>query len=56
MASGGDELALLLSERRFLLDKKFAGTETKADRLKLAQVRWALDRICDGEAQLSEER
>jgi hypothetical protein len=37
----------LLRERQQLLDKQFAETITKAERIRLQYVRWSLDRIDD---------
>lgn len=40
----------LLVERSKLLDKKFAGTATRYDLARLAEVRWAIEAIEDSEA------
>jgi hypothetical protein len=42
-----DELQALLNERQALLDKKFAGTMTRADEIRMTYLGWSLDRIED---------
>lgn len=42
-----DELRSLLLQRQHLLDKKFEGSMTRKDEIKLEYVRWSLDRIED---------
>jgi hypothetical protein len=42
-----DERRALLSERAFLLNKKFETSLTKAESRRLEYVRWSLDRIED---------
>jgi hypothetical protein len=41
------EVQNLLHERQHLLDKKFDGTLTQAEAIRLQYVRWSLDRIED---------
>lgn len=41
------EIESLLSQRQALLDKKYNGTMTRQDEIKLEYVRWSLDRIED---------
>lgn len=42
-----EEFNKLLQERQVLLDKKFAGTMTRKESIRLEYVRWSLDRIED---------
>lgn len=42
-----EEHEALLRERQSLLDKKFAGTISRREELRLEYVRWSLDRIDD---------
>lgn len=42
-----DELRSLLLQRQHLLDKKFEGSLTRQEELRLEYVRWSLDRIED---------
>ena len=42
-----EEINRLLRERKYLLDKRFAGTMTKKEENKLTYIRWSLDRIED---------
>lgn len=44
-----EEVDALLDERSKLLDKKFAGTMTRAESIRLTYVRWSLDRIDDAQ-------
>lgn len=44
-AATDKERADLLAERTKLLDKKFDGTLTKSENIRLEYVRWSLDRI-----------
>ena len=46
MISNQERDALLL-ERQLLLDRKFEGTITRAETIRLDYVRWSLDRIED---------
>ncbi|MBY2916164.1 hypothetical protein [Rhizobium leguminosarum] len=47
MSVSEEEKATLLAEREKLLDKKFAGTISRAEANRLEYVRWSLDRIED---------
>lgn len=42
-----DEHEALLRERQALLDKKFSGSMTRKEEIRLEYVRWSLDRIDD---------
>ncbi|HYC69363.1 hypothetical protein [Brevundimonas sp.] len=45
--SSEDELRSLLLQRQHLLDKKFEGSMSRKDEIRLEYVRWSLDRIED---------